>query len=228
MDLRSLRPGAELFEQLGLGIVEEGEEREGWVTPEEAHRRSEAAKLALRTRINGGERTEEGEPTDWGGSRWFEQYQALLDAGWPWRVACYIAWAASPRIGRWPSTQDGLAREVLGLTGPRQIATWRKRNASIDETIAIIQAAPLMEHRADVLRALAVSASDPDHRSNPDRKLYLELIGDYTPRQRVEVRREDVDDLSGMSEADLERLARLGAASVQRGAGDDGDNEGDE
>lgn len=189
---------AQYFEQLALGLDLEANERsnDGYVSPDEARRRSVTARQALNL-------AGMGEPP-----QWFEQYQALLTAGWPWRVACYIAWASSPKGNRWPKTQEELAREILGLTSDRQIGTWRKRNPSIDEVISIMQAAPLMEKRADVFQALATSASDPDHRSNPDRKLYLELIGDYVPRTRVDVKRPgDLDDLSQMPEDELRKLA---------------------
>ncbi len=190
------------IEQLALGLdLDEGERsNEGFVSPDEARRRSMTARQAL------GMAGQEEPP------QWFEQYQSLLAAGWPWRVACYIAWAASPKMNRWPKTQEDLAREVLGLTSDRQIGTWRKKNAAIDEVIAILQAAPLMEHRADVFRALAISASNADHRSNPDRKLFLELTGDYVPRTRVDLQRpDDLDDLSQVPEEELRKLAGLGS-----------------
>jgi hypothetical protein len=212
MDPKVLRPNADYFEQLGLGLDldEEARSASGFVSPEEAKRRSMAAFKALE--MAGLESM----------PNWMSQYQELLDAGWPWRVACFIAWSASPKIQRWPKTQEELATTVLGLTSDRQIATWRKRNRSIDEIITVLQAAPLMAHRADVFQALAISASDKDHRSNPDRKLFLELTNDYVPRQKVDFRREDVDDLSGMSEAELEKLAKLavsGSLSPEEGSG---------
>jgi hypothetical protein len=139
-----------------------------------------------------------------------EQYYKLLESGWPWRVACYIAWASSPRIGRWPATQQDLATAVLGLTSDRVIGTWRKKNQAIDDVITILQAAPLMQHRADVFSALAISASDSDHRSNPDRRLYFEMTGDYVPHSKIELRRPgDVEDMSQVSEEELEQLAKL-------------------
>ncbi len=45
-----------------------------------------------------------------------------------------------------------------------------------------MQAAPLLRHRRDILDALIVSATDPDPKSHPDRKLALEMLGDYKPR----------------------------------------------
>lgn len=225
MDSKNFDPGREYFEQLALGLDldPEGQDRAGFVSPEEAKRRSYSAKIALSL-----------SPAPQGGAEaaWMDQYSTLLEAGWPWRVACYIAWASSPRIGRWPETQDELAKQVLGLTSDRVIATWRKKNRAIDEVITILQAAPLMAHRADVFTALAKSASDPDHRSNPDRKLFLELTNDYIPRSKVDLRRDDVEDLSQLSEEELERLARLATSprpspNTLSGAGGEGAEEGE-
>jgi hypothetical protein len=196
MDKRELKPAPGTMEQLALGLeIDEGERNEtGYVSPDEARRRSMTAQAALHL---------SGEETP----AWFDQYQALMTAGWPWRVACYIAWAGSPRIGRWPKTQEDLATQVLGLTSARRIATWRQRNPAIDEMIAIVQAAPLMEHRADVLRALAISAADPDYRHHQDRKLFLEIDGTYTPK--VELKKSgEVEDLSQLSEEELARMER--------------------
>lgn len=216
MDLKKLNPGPEYFEQLALGLqLDDGAADQDWrtfVSPEEARKRSLAAQSAL---ISLGQ--EERAP------EWMEQYQQLLNAGWPWRVACYIAWAASPKKTRWPKTQEELATEVLGLTGDRQIGTWRKKNPAIDEVIAVLQAAPLMAHRADVMQALADAASDPDHRNNPDRKLYLELIGDYVPRAKVDLSKPvDGDDLSQFDEAELRRIAKRIQGTLDPGASDGG------
>ena len=148
--------------------------------------------------------------------RWFETYQQLSGLQWPWRVACYVAWASSPKIKRWPKTQDELAIEVLGLTSDRVIAEWRKKNPEIDSTIALLQAAPMLAHRADVIEALVKSASDPDHRSHQDRKLFFEMTGDYTPRSRVDVRQStDEDGLAGVSEDEL--IAAVKRAKERRG-----------
>lgn len=186
-----------MIEQMSLGLVlEEGERSEsGLVSPEEARRISLAARAALNL-------VSESEHPGW-----FETYENLLAAKWPWRVACYIAWAASPKIGRWPETQAKLASEVLGLGSDRAITTWRKRNPAIDDVIGMLQAAPLMEHRADVLMALARSASNPDHKNNPDRKVFLEMTGDYQPRTKLDVRSQDVKDLSELSDEELSRLS---------------------
>jgi hypothetical protein len=199
MDLKKLRPTPEYYEQLALELDLPDEDRleSGFVSPAEAQRRSETARAAL------GVAGHEDAPA------WFEQYHQLLTFGWPWRVACYIAWAASPKRNRWPKTQEKLAMEVLGLTSDRQIATWRKKNPGIDEMIAVLQAIPLMEYRADAFMALGVSAGDPDHRHKPDRQLFFEMTGDYTPKIKVDDARRDAEGTSQYTEKELEVMAGL-------------------
>ena len=141
--------------------------------------------------------------------KWHEDYWRLRNQGWPWRVAAYIAWAASPKHERKPKTQDDLAKNILGLTSDRLIATWRKKNPAIDEVIGLLQAAPLFSHRADIYKALISSATDPNYKNHPDRKLALELIGDYVPRSKVDVNDLSAPhDLSSLSDAELDMLAK--------------------
>ncbi len=211
------RPKPEIFEQLALGLaIDDAIEDGAGISPEEARRRSEVARAAL----EGGPHPTLSQSELGDGKKaspeWLERYFDLRDAGWPWRVACYIAWCASPRNNRWPKTQEELATQVLGLTSDRQIGTWRRKNPSIDEMIALLQAAPLFDHRADIYRALIRSASDPDHRSNPDRKLALELMGDYVPRVQVDNRDvTDVEDLSQLSDEELDKLSRKAGAQCE-------------
>lgn len=165
----------------------------GAISAEEARVREEAA----RGRFEG-----------LGGERpgWYEEYAKLREGGWPWRVACYMAWAASPRRGRQPDTAEDLARDVLGLSGPRAIYTWRRRNPAIDETVALLQAAPLFKHRADILDALVDSAVNEGYRGFHDRRLALEMLGDYTPKSKLEVGKAG-KGLEGLSEEELRDLA---------------------
>jgi len=189
----------ELLRQIPLGLnIEEAEDGRSFVSPDEARLRSETARQALES-IQGPEMP-----------GWLEMYYRLRNSGWPWRVACYIAWAASPRKERWPHTQEVLATQVLGLTTDRQIGTWRAKNPAINETITLLQAAPLFEHRADIYNALIVSATNADYKSHQDRKLALELLGDYIPRLRVDQRDiHSVEDLDDLPDEELEKLARL-------------------
>lgn len=145
-----------------------------------------------------------------GSPKWLDEYFALREGGWNWRVAVYIAWAASPRAGREPKTQDELARLYLGLTSDRAIATWRKRNPGIDEMIHAMQGVPLWKHRAEIITALVVSAVKPDYKHHNDRKLALELMGDHVPTQKLSAsfgRKLMSDDLSDLTDEELRELA---------------------
>lgn len=199
----SLRPWDELqlrFELPGLDEVEE-DAQERQITPEKARMISEAARVAL----------EKGDATGahvapFEHPGWFEDYLLLIGQGWPWRVAAYMAWASSPRIGRQPETLKDLAEKVLGLTSPRVISNWRRKYPSIETIVSMMQSRALWDHRSDVLKALAEMAAQPDYKSFNDRKLFLEMIGDYTPKSRLQVSG-TAKDLSEMSDAELDRLA---------------------
>lgn len=140
------------------------------ISPEEARRISAEARLLFET-------------MDY--VTWMGDYLVLRKEGWPWRVACYIAWASTPRKLRWPSTQEELA-SVLGLKSGRAIHKWRQKNPQIDARVASCGASILMKFRDNVLEALGLSASRSDSKHNSDRRLYLEMTGDYTPRQELE------------------------------------------
>ncbi len=176
----------------------DGIDEDTGISPDEAKLRSMAAQKAL------------GDLTVL--PKWYEEYLHLVDGDWPWRVAAYIAWAASPRTGRWPETQDKLATEVLGLTSDRQIATWRRRNPAIADMISALQVAPMLEHRADVIQALVSSATDPDYKSHQDRKLFLEITGDYVPTSKLvaQLKRSAGDGAAGESEDVLTKYANFG------------------
>lgn len=164
------------------------------ISPEEARQISEAARQAL-------EKRSQAELPEW-----FQDYVRLLQQGWPWRVAVYIAWASSPRVGRWPETLEKLATEVLGLASPRVIFTWRRKYPSINSVVAMMQAAPLWEHRRDVIAALVKNAATADYKTFNDRKLFLEMTGDYVPRSQLDLGKAARNDLSELSDAELDEL----------------------
>jgi len=140
---------------------------------------------------------------------WSEDFFLLMNQGWPWRVAVYIAWAGSPKVGRWPKTQEDLATGVLGLTSDRQISEWRKNNPAIDEMIGIMQAMPLLSHRRDIFEALATSASDPSSKGAQDRKTALTMTGDYVPHLKIDQKRDTADPMD-KSDAELDEIIRKG------------------
>ena len=186
----------EEYRQLILDLDLPEVEMDG-VSVEEARRRSESALQALKSK------TLETAP-------WLETFFELLDNGWAWRQAAYIAWASTPKEGRQPATQDELARNYLGLTSDRPIATWRKRNPAILEMIAILQSAPLWEQRADHFKALndgATKARD-DYKFFNYLKLAMEMRRDYVPASQVsaELRKKLTGDLSDLSDEELELI----------------------
>lgn len=118
---------------------------------------------------------------------WWEDYHRLRAEGWDWRKAVYIAWAASPVRTRWPKTQEELATDCLGLLSDRTIRKWKQNEPAMQERIVLMQAEPLMAHRRDVFEALVAVASDPIPQANADRKLFLEMTGDYRPKGNLEL-----------------------------------------
>ena len=169
------------------------------IDPTMAHQISNSARAAL----------EDGAV---GEAAWVEDYKTLVGDGWPWRVAAWIAWSASPRqVGdkeRWPGTQMELARNVLGLRSDRVIRKWRAKNPAIDQAVALLQMQPLLNHRRAIIDALVTSASTPDYKNHNDRKLALEMTGDYLPRTETKLSLKANDDLSQLTDAELETLAR--------------------
>ncbi len=155
---------------------------------------------------------------------WYEEYVKLLEGGWPWRVAVYMAWAGSPKRDRWPVTAEKLATEVLGLTGPRVIYQWRKRNPAIDEMVGLLQAGPLFQHRADIIQALIESATTEGYRGFHDRRLALEMMGDYTPKSRLELGK-SATGMGEMSDAELAVWAGKESSFTTEDAGQSTDPE---
>lgn len=195
------------IEQLAMDLqVEEIEVDKSAPSYAEVQARSESARQVLE---GGGHWPDEGEEKEEKKiPQWFEHYLKLREMTFSWRVACYIAWAASPKQMRWPETQAELAEKILGLSSPRQITEWRKNDPRIDDAITMLQAAPLWEHRSDIYGALVEVAADPDYKGHSDRKLALELLGDYVPRSRMDLgKAADEDGAKSLSDAELRKHA---------------------
>lgn len=181
-------------------------EEDDSAAPEEARARSEAALTLLKARFTGSELPE-----------WWATYERLRLAGWRWPVAVYIAWASSPVKGRIPRTQEELAQDYLGLASDRQIWAWRQKNPVIDETIGILQAEPIFERRADIIKALVDSATTPDYKNAADRRTALVMTGDYNPRVKVDVTRRKLD-AEEMSDEELRKQAALAESEDESAA----------
>jgi hypothetical protein len=147
---------------------------------------------------------------------WADGYQELLNAGVRPRIAAFVAWATMPKKYRWPETQEKLATEVLGLTSDRAIATWRKRFPEIDMMISELQSEAMLEYRPGAFHALGTMASELSYRTSSDRRLFFEMSGDYTPKQKV-----TTDDGMGVGRKMLDKLKKHTTAELLVLLGDD-------
>ncbi|NUQ86371.1 MAG: hypothetical protein HUU11_16825 [Anaerolineales bacterium] len=191
------------YSQLALGL--ELPEVDDGMPVEDARLRSEAGRSAFVAL--------KGSPNQ---PEWFERFESLMDGGWPWRQACYIAWASTPLEGRTPKTQEELARKHLNLASDRAISTWRKKNPAIDTMIALLQSAELWDHRADSFKHLidGMRRAGADYKFFNHLKLFLEMTGDYVPLNQIAavVKRKADGGAHEMDEEMLNELAESARA----------------
>lgn len=118
---------------------------------------------------------------------WFQRFEALIAGGWPWRQACYIAWASMPKEGRQPETQEALAIKHLQLNSDRAISTWRSKNPAIETMIALMQSYEVWDNRADSFKNLidGMKKSGEDYKFFNHLKLFMEMTGDYVPLNQI-------------------------------------------
>jgi hypothetical protein len=158
-----------------------------------------------------------------GSAPWMDDYWDLIGEGWPWRQAVYMVWACQPKDQRQPSTQRDLATQVLGLASDRQIREWRAKNPALDTRVAKLTASALSKARAEIYRALIEAASKPDPRAHQDRKLALELMGDYIPNSEMNLR---VGELAISSDEMAAARKELEAWEQEQDEGDGNGNAG--
>ena len=143
---------------------------------------------------------------------WMDDYFTLVEEGWSWRQAVYMLWASQPQP-RTPKTQWELATQILGLASDRVIRDWRSGNPLIETRVAQLTASALVKARADVFAALIAAATDPSYKGNRDRRLLLEMTGDYVPRQALSIGRPETR--AAIEEADTETLRAVAEAGQQ-------------
>ena len=195
----------EEYKQIALDLELPEVESDG-VSVEEARLRSEAGRSALS--LLKGTQTQ---PV------WFARFEMLIDNGWPWRQAVYIAWASMPQDGRMPKTQAELATQYLNLTSDRAISTWRKKNAAINTMIGILQSSELWEYRADSFKSLieGMKKSGEDYKYFNHLKLFLEMSGDYVPlTQLAAVLKRKADGSPAEADEDTLKLLEQGAKEM--------------
>lgn len=167
--------------------------------PQDTYDQSHAAELALFEQMLGG-------------LPWADTYSALLEEGWEWRKAAYIAWASLPATTRQPQNLADFA-SIIGLRGSKSIRAWRLKNKAIDLAVQKLSLSNLLDSAPAVVEALVESASSPNYKSAPDRKLFFEMTGMYVPRSKIGIGVDDAaadDDMSNLSRDDLARLAGIG------------------
>lgn len=157
---------------------------------------------------------------------WWNDYLELRGQGWDWRKAAFIAWLSLPSKRRKPKTQAQLA-DLLGLRSDRTLRYWMRDDEKIREAAAGERVSLLFAHRRDVLDALVAVARKHDPSAHSDRKLYLELTGDYKRTGSLALTGEgggpldvvDWSELADMSEEELDRVIANIEAAESRGAG---------
>lgn len=158
-----------------LQDAEEGGQGVQALTAAEVREREMAARQAL------------GELIDRDAPSWAEQYHELMLSNVPWRVAAFIAWSTVPKHRRWPRTQDLLAIEVLGLTSDRRITEWRRKYPYIDQLIASLQTAALLDYIPGSIEASGLVASEPTYRATQERRLLWEATGIIEKTSKVSI-----------------------------------------
>ncbi len=148
---------------------------------------------------------------------WFERFELLINGGWPWRQAVYIAWASMPKDGRKPEKQEQLAIQYLNLNSDRAISTWRKKNPAIDTMIALLQSSELWDYRADAFRGLieGMKNAGSDYKFFNHLKLFLEMSGDYVPlTQLAAVLKRRADGTPAEADEETLRMLEQGAKEM--------------
>lgn len=196
----------EEYKQIALDLELPEVESDG-LSVDEARLRSEAG----RTGLNMLKGTKE-QPV------WFERFEMLINGGWPWRQAVYIAWASMPKEGRVPATQEQLAIQFLNLNSDRAISTWRKKNAAIDTMVGVLQSSELWEYRADAFKGLidGMKSAGSDYKFFNHLKLFLEMSGDYVPlTQLAAVLKRKADGSPAETDEDTLKLLEDGANELR-------------
>lgn len=149
---------------------------------------------------------------------WAALYRELMiQKGWSWRKAAYIAWSALPAGERLPKTLGELAN-MLGLSSAKTIAKWRQGNPAIDLQVAQISMAYLANHAPAIVEALVISASDPGYKHAPDRRVALQMLGLFKEQSSIGLHTDKGD--SPVDGASYEELAELAGLPAGDGSND--------
>ena len=92
------------------------------------------------------------------------------------------------------------------MTSDRVISEWKSSNPAMITRVKALTISALEKARASIIEALIASATNANPRNHADRKLALEMTGDYTKRHEVGV---GVIDLEQASAEELASMAQL-------------------
>ena len=149
---------------------------------------------------------------------WTEKFQELMLSNIPWRIAAYIAWAVVPKHNRHPKTLGELATQVLGLSSPRRIFEWRKKYAYIDQMVASLSTAILLDYVPGSIEASGKVAAQVDYKATSERRLLWEAVGIINRNQKITL--ED-DAIIGKGRKLLDQLRKMPAEKKIELLGDD-------
>lgn len=157
----------------------------GQASSRESKERLESLLEARRARPEPSLAVAEAEPVPWE-DFWRDLMEERTEEGkrrWDWRKSLYIAWHCVPTSKRWPKYKYELM-DILGVNDATA-RKWRQNDPEIDERIAAGPKSLLGGHVANVLQALVEVAAKADASSHQDRKLFLEMTGQYKPKGEV-------------------------------------------
>lgn len=104
----------------------------------------------------------------------------------------FVLWLSLPPRDREPATLIDLADEL----GVHRITLSRwKQDPKILKQAAKLSRNILLEGIPSTYRAMVESAGNPDGRNNADRRLLVEMAGEYTPGMQVSMADETIDIL---------------------------------
>lgn len=136
---------------------------------------------------------------------------------WDWRKSLYIAWSVVPRGERFPKTEQELA-QLMRLSSTRVFRAWKEKDPEIAERIARLPKKMLTSHIADVYNALVAVAASPVPAAHQDRKMFLEMVGEYQTKLALTGANDGPVrfryDLSNLTDDELEELDRIASRII--------------
>lgn len=136
---------------------------------------------------------------------------------WDWRKSLYIAWSVVPRGERFPRTEQELA-QLMRLSSTRVFRAWKEKDPEIAERIARLPKQMLTSHIADVYNALVAVAATPVPAAHQDRKMFLEMVGEYQTKLALTGANDGPVrfryDLSNLTDDELEELDRIASRII--------------